>query len=53
MLVFKGLTLALLAAVWALPEGFQMLSSWLHPELTGGENLRATSLIWASSRPSC
>jgi hypothetical protein len=27
MLVFKGLTLALLAASRALPEGFQMLSS--------------------------
>ena len=47
MLVFKGLTLALLAgqSVGPFPEGFQMLSSGFLPDPFGGENLRGLSLL--------
>jgi len=50
MLVFKGLTLALLAgqSVGPFPETFQRLSSGFVPELTGaapGQGLRITSLV--------
>jgi len=47
MLVFKGLTLALLAgqSVGPFPEGFQMLSSGFLPDPFGGENLRGFSLL--------
>jgi putative multiple sugar transport system permease protein len=47
MLVFKGLTLALLAgqSVGPFPEGFQMLSSGFLPDPIAMPDLRATSLI--------
>jgi putative multiple sugar transport system permease protein len=47
MLVFKGLTLALLAgqSVGPFPEGFQMLSSGFLPDPIAHADLRATSLI--------
>ncbi|MEG2030683.1 MAG: sugar ABC transporter permease [Janthinobacterium sp.] len=47
MLVFKGLTLALLAgqSVGPFPEGFQMLSSGFLPDPFGGDNLRGLSLL--------
>ena len=46
MLVFKGLTLALLQgqSVGPFPESFQMLSSGFIPDLFGGNDLRITSL---------
>ena len=47
MLVFKGLTLALLAgqSVGPFPEAFQKLSSGFVPDVFGGEALRTTSLL--------
>ncbi|VTU20514.1 multiple monosaccharide ABC transporter permease [Variovorax sp. PBL-E5] len=47
MLVFKGLTLALLAgqSVGPFPEVFQKLSSGFVPDVLGGESLRTTSLL--------
>ena len=47
MLVFKGLTLALLAgqSVGPFPEGFQMLSSGFLPDPIAHADLRMTSLI--------
>ncbi|MFM9922198.1 multiple monosaccharide ABC transporter permease [Variovorax sp. H27-G14] len=47
MLVFKGLTLALLAgqSVGPFPEAFQRLSSGFIPDPLGGETLRTTSLV--------
>lgn len=47
MLVFKGLTLALLAgqSVGPFPHGFQLLSSGFIPDFLGGESLRLTSLL--------
>jgi putative multiple sugar transport system permease protein len=47
MLVFKGLTLALLAgqSVGPFPEAFQKLSSGFVPDVLGGESLRTTSLL--------
>ena len=47
MLVFKGLTLALLQgqSVGPFPESFQMLSSGFIPDLFGSADLRLTSLI--------
>lgn len=47
MLVFKGLTLALLAgqSVGPFPETFQKLSSGFVPDPLGGESLRLTSLL--------
>jgi putative multiple sugar transport system permease protein len=47
MLVFKGLTLALLAgqSVGPFPEAFQKLSSGFVPDVMGGESLRTTSLV--------
>ena len=47
MLVFKGLTLALLAgqSVGPFPVAFQRLSSGFIPDLLGGEQLRLTSLV--------
>jgi putative multiple sugar transport system permease protein len=47
MLVFKGLTLALLQgqSVGPFPEGFQMLSSGFLPDPLGYSELRATSLL--------
>ncbi|CAN5369680.1 sugar ABC transporter permease [soil metagenome] len=46
MLVFKGLTLALLAgqSVGPFPEAFQRLSSGFIPDPLGGDTLRTTSL---------
>ncbi|MFS2048296.1 multiple monosaccharide ABC transporter permease [Variovorax sp. Varisp41] len=47
MLVFKGLTLALLAgqSVGPFPEAFQRLSSGFIPDPIGGAALRTTSLV--------
>ncbi|MGJ7488900.1 multiple monosaccharide ABC transporter permease [Variovorax sp. ZT4R33] len=47
MLVFKGLTLALLQgqSVGPFPETFQKLSSGFIPDPLGGDTLRTTSLI--------
>ncbi len=47
MLVFKGLTLALLAgqSVGPFPEAFQRLSSGFIPDPIGGTALRTTSLV--------
>jgi len=47
MLVFKGLTLALLAgqSVGPFPEAFQKLSSGFVPDPLGGETLRTSSLL--------
>jgi putative multiple sugar transport system permease protein len=47
MLVFKGLTLALLAgqSVGPFPEAFQKLSSGFVPDPLGGEGLRTSSLV--------
>jgi len=47
MLVFKGLTLALLAgqSVGPFPEAFQKLSSGFVPDPLGGESLRISSLL--------
>jgi putative multiple sugar transport system permease protein len=47
MLVFKGLTLALLAgqSVGPFPEAFQRLSSGFIPDPLGGGALRTTSLV--------
>jgi putative multiple sugar transport system permease protein len=47
MLVFKGLTLALLAgqSVGPFPEAFQKLSSGFVPDPLGGESLRTSSLL--------
>ena len=47
MLVFKGLTLALLAgqSVGPFPVAFQRLSSGFMPDPLGGDTLRLTSLI--------
>ncbi|WP_431511615.1 multiple monosaccharide ABC transporter permease [Variovorax sp. DAIF25] len=47
MLVFKGLTLALLAgqSVGPFPEAFQRLSSGFIPDPLGGAALRTTSLV--------
>ncbi|WP_398500798.1 multiple monosaccharide ABC transporter permease [Variovorax sp.] len=47
MLVFKGLTLALLAgqSVGPFPEAFQRLSSGFIPDPLGGTALRTTSLV--------
>lgn len=47
MLVFKGLTLALLAgqSVGPFPEAFQRLSSGFIPDPLGGDALRTTSLV--------
>ncbi|RZL45825.1 MAG: sugar ABC transporter permease [Variovorax sp.] len=47
MLVFKGLTLALLAgqSVGPFPETFQRLSSGFIPDFFDGENLRITSVV--------
>jgi len=47
MLVFKGLTLALLAgqSVGPFPETFQRLSSGFIPDVFGGEELRTTSVV--------
>jgi putative multiple sugar transport system permease protein len=47
MLVFKGLTLALLAgqSVGPFPQGFQMLSSGFLPDPFGGADLRVLSLL--------
>ena len=47
MLVFKGLTLALLEgqSVGPFPEGFQMLSSGFLPDPIAHADLRATSLL--------
>jgi putative multiple sugar transport system permease protein len=47
MLVFKGLTLALLQgqSVGPFPDGFQHLSSGFIPELFSGGDLRLTSLL--------
>ncbi len=47
MLVFKGLTLALLAgqSVGPFPETFQRLSSGFIPDVFGGEDLRITSIV--------
>ena len=47
MLVFKGLTLALLAgqSVGPFPEAFQRLSSGFIPDVFGGEELRTTSVV--------
>src|SRR3982751_5925788 len=50
MLVFKGLTLALLAgqSVGPFPEAFQRLSSGFIPDWFSGENLRTTSLVFGA-----
>ncbi|MBS1157148.1 MAG: sugar transporter permease [Proteobacteria bacterium] len=47
MLVFRGLTLALLAgqSVGPFPPEFQLLSSGFIPELINGEGLRMTSVL--------
>ncbi|AMP00975.1 branched-chain amino acid transport system / permease component family protein [Collimonas arenae] len=47
MLVFKGLTLALLQgqSVGPFPDDFQMLSSGFIPDFFGGADLRITSLL--------
>ncbi|MFJ2988421.1 multiple monosaccharide ABC transporter permease [Collimonas sp. NPDC087041] len=47
MLVFKGLTLALLQgqSVGPFPDDFQMLSSGFIPDFFGGADLRITSLV--------
>jgi ABC-type xylose transport system permease subunit len=47
MLVFKGLTLALLEgqSVGPFPEEFQRLSSGFIPDPLGGDALRTTSLV--------
>ncbi len=47
MLVFKGLTLALLQgqSVGPFPDDFQMLSSGFIPDFFNGTNLRITSLV--------
>ena len=47
MLVFKGLTLALLAgqSVGPFPDTFQRLSSGFIPDFLDGENLRITSVV--------
>ncbi|MBH0239615.1 multiple monosaccharide ABC transporter permease [Methylobrevis albus] len=50
MLVFKGLTLALLAgqSVGPFPQTFQKLSSGFIPDVFGGETLRLTSMLIAA-----
>src|SRR6476659_4767959 len=47
MLVFKGLSLALLAgqSVGPFPETFQRLSSGFIPDVIGGETIRTTSVV--------
>jgi len=47
MLVFKGLTLALLKgqSVGPFPPNFQLLSSGFIPDIFAGENLRLTSVL--------
>ncbi|AIY42616.1 L-arabinose transport system permease protein [Collimonas arenae] len=47
MLVFKGLTLALLQgqSIGPFPDDFQMLSSGFIPDMFNGANLRVTSLL--------
>ncbi|WP_213953660.1 multiple monosaccharide ABC transporter permease [Variovorax sp. dw_954] len=47
MLVFKGLSLALLAgqSVGPFPEAFQRLSSGFIPDVLGGESMRTTSVV--------